>query len=131
MKIRLLLQPTMAAIFAIRAGWKDAREGRPPYFWAVFTRPAHRHELLREGWKDLGKVFLIAVIIDLVYQFIVFRWFYPVYVLLVATLLAFLPYLLMIRGPLRSQPPSVDRESWCARTSAISSLSRRRRTACA
>jgi len=99
MKFRLLLQPIMAAIFAIRAGLKDAREGRSPYFWAVFTRPAHRQQLLSEGWKDVGKVFFIAVMIDLVYQLIVSRWFYPVEALLVAALLAFLPYLL-IRGPL-------------------------------
>jgi hypothetical protein len=29
---RLILQPTMAAILAIRAGLKDAREVRPAYF---------------------------------------------------------------------------------------------------
>jgi len=98
MKFRLILQPVMAAVFAIRAGLKDARVGRPPFFWAFFTQPTHRQELLREGWKDVGKVFVIAVIIDLVYEFIVFRWFYPGEALLVAAILAFLPYLL-IRGP--------------------------------
>ena len=99
MKFRLLLQPTVAAIFAVRAGLRDAREGRRPYFWAVFTKLEHRKKLLREGWKDVGKVFLVAVAVDLVYQFIVFRWFYPGEALLVAALLAFLPYVL-IRGPL-------------------------------
>lgn len=54
--------------------------------------------MLRDGWKAVGKVFVIAVIIDLVYQLIVFRWFYPVEALLVAAILAFVPYLL-IRGP--------------------------------
>ena len=98
MKLRLLLQPTMAIIFAIRDGLKDAREGRVPYFWAIFTSPVHRKELLREGWKAVGKVFIIAVIIDAVYQFMVLRWFYPGEALLVAFILAFLPYLL-IRGP--------------------------------
>lgn len=34
MRFRLILQPVMAVIFAIRAGLKDAKEGRPPYFWA-------------------------------------------------------------------------------------------------
>lgn len=98
MKFRLLLQPIMALIFAVRDGLKDAREGRAPYFWAIFTSPAHRKELLREGWKAVGKVFVIAVIIDAIYQFMVLRWFYPGEALLVAFILAFLPYLL-IRGP--------------------------------
>ena len=27
------------------------REGKPPYFWTILTRPEQRVELLREGWK--------------------------------------------------------------------------------
>ena len=99
MKFRLLLQPAMATIFAIRAGLKDARESRPAYFWTIFTDPVQRRELLREGWKAVGKVFVIAMIMDAVYQFIALRWFYPGEALIVATLLAIIPYLL-IRGPL-------------------------------
>ena len=98
MKFRLILQPLMATIFAIRSGLKDAKGGRPAYFWALFTDPAHRQDLLRDGWKSVGRVFILAIIIDVVYQFIVFRWVYPVEALLVAAILAFIPYLL-IRGP--------------------------------
>lgn len=98
MKFRLILQPLMATIFAIRSGLKDAKGGRPAYFWALFTDSAHRQDLLRDGWKSVGRVFILAIIIDVVYQFIVFRWVYPVEALLVAAILAFIPYLL-IRGP--------------------------------
>ena len=98
MKFRLVLQPVMATIFAIRDGRKDAREGKAPYAWAVFTNPEHRRELLQDGWKSVGKVFVIAVIIDTVYQLFVLRWFYPFEAFLTAAILAFLPYLL-IRGP--------------------------------
>ena len=31
--VRLLLQPLVASILAIRSGLKDAREGRPVFFW--------------------------------------------------------------------------------------------------
>jgi hypothetical protein len=98
MKFRLILQPLMAIIFAIRSGLKDAREGRPPYFWAIFTDPVNRRDMLRDGWKSVGRIFILAIIIDAVYQFIVFRWVYPVEAILVAVILAFIPYLL-IRGP--------------------------------
>ena len=98
MKFRLIIQPLMAAVFAVRDGLKDAREERPPYFWAIFTHPDQRSDMLRDGWKSVGKIFVIAVIIDLVEQFIVFRWFYPGEALLVAFILACIPYLL-IRGP--------------------------------
>jgi hypothetical protein len=98
MTFRLILQPIMAAIFAVRSGLKDAKEGKPAYFWALFTDSVHRGDMLRDGWKAVGKVFIFAIIIDLVYQLIVFRWFYPGEALLVAAGLAFVPYLL-IRGP--------------------------------
>jgi len=98
MKFRLVLQPLMAVILAVRDGVKDARGGRPPWFWAVFTDREHGRDLLRDGWKSVGKVFLVAIAIDAIYQYIELRWFHPVEALLVASLLAFVPYVLL-RGP--------------------------------
>lgn len=98
MKFRLVLQPLMAIIFAVRSGLKDAKNGRPAYFWAIFTDPQNRKEMLRDGWKSVGRVFILAIIIDAVYQFMELRWFYPFEAFLVAIVLAIIPYLL-IRGP--------------------------------
>jgi len=95
---RLILQPLVAAALAVRAGLLDARTGRAPYLWAILTNPAHRRDLLREGWKAVVNVFAVAVVIDVAYQLIVFRWVYLGEVLIVAFLLACVPYLL-IRGP--------------------------------
>ena len=95
---RLILQPVMATIFAVRDGLKDAREGKPAFFWDAVTHPEHRRALFREGWKSTGKVFVLAIIIDAIYQYIVLRWFYPFEAILVAVVLAFIPYLI-IRGP--------------------------------
>ena len=93
---RLILQPLMAAFFAVRDGVKGAREGRPPYFWSLFNSPAaERRRLLQEGWKAVVKVFLLAFVLDVVYQVIVFRWVYPFESLAVSIILAFLPYLLL------------------------------------
>lgn len=94
---RLILQPAMAVFLAIRAGIKDARGDSPIYFWALFTHPAQRRQLLRDGWKSVGRVFILAIVIDAVYQFIVFRWFYPGEALVLAFVLAIVPYLL-VRG---------------------------------
>jgi hypothetical protein len=95
---RLVLQPTAAAFFALRAGWKDARQGRVPYGWVILSDPNNRRDLLQEGWKDVAKVFVVAIIIDFVYQIIEFRWFYPEEAVIVAAILALIPYLLL-RGP--------------------------------
>lgn len=94
---RIFLQPTIAIIFAIRDGLKDARLGKPAYFRALFTRPDIRGELLRSGWKSVSKVFFVALGLEFVYEIIVLRWFYPVEALIVATVLALLPYV-VIRG---------------------------------
>ena len=95
MRFRLFLQPIMAALFAIRAGLKDARTDQPPYFWALVTDPAHRRDMLRDGWKDVGKVFVLALVLDVVYQLIVARFVYPGEVVIVAFLLAIVPYLIL------------------------------------
>ena len=94
---RLILQPTIAVILAIRDGLKDAKAGQPLYFWSLFTHSTERRQLLKDGWKSVGLVSVLAITIDGVYQFIVFRRFYPGEALYVAIVLAIVPYLL-IRG---------------------------------
>ena len=98
MSIRLMLQPIVASILAIRSGLRDAREVRPAFLWAALTNPGYRPELLRQGWKDVGKVFVLAIVLDAIYQLIVHRGVYVGELLIVATTLAIVPYCL-IRGP--------------------------------
>ena len=99
MNLRLIVQPAVATILAIRAGLRDAHQDRAPFFWAVLWNPAHRRELLRQGWKDVGKVFVIATILDVVYQLIVHRAVYSLELLITAVTLAIVPYVLL-RGPI-------------------------------
>lgn len=98
MKFRLVLQPAMALFLAIRDGLKDAREGRPAYFWALFSNRDDRRAMLKDGWKAVGKVFILAMVLDAIYQIIERRWVYPGQAVLVAIILAIIPYLLL-RGP--------------------------------
>jgi hypothetical protein len=98
MNLRLIVQPTVAAILAIRGGLRDARQDRPPFLSTLLRNPAQRHELLRQGWKDVGKVFLLAAILDMIYQLIVHRGVYLLELVLTAVTLAIVPYVLL-RGP--------------------------------
>jgi hypothetical protein len=95
---RFIFQPLMAVIFAVIDGVKDAKNDKPAYFWAVIANPEHRADLMKDGWKHVGKIFIIGAILDFVYQLIVFRWVYPGELLIVAFLLAIVPYVLL-RGP--------------------------------
>jgi len=89
---RLVLQPLTAVVIAGYAGLKDARAGRTAYGWALLADPIERRRLLREGWRDVARVFVFAVVVDLVYEIIAFRRVYPGESLIVAAVLALLPY---------------------------------------
>jgi len=105
---RLILQPVMAIAYALVDGRRDGLAGKPPYFWALLTDPGHRRDMLRNGWKSVGKIFLLAIVLDAIYQLIALRRFYPGEALLVAAILALLPYLL-VRGPVNRLWPGKTR----------------------
>jgi hypothetical protein len=99
MKFRLVMQPLMACFFAIRGGLADAKAGKPPYFWSLFSKAAaQRVAIIKDGWKSVGKVFVLAMLLDVVYQIVEMRFVYPGEVIIVATVLAIVPYLIL-RGP--------------------------------
>ncbi len=95
MKFRLVLQPAMAAFFAIRSGLADARAGKPPYFWTLLSDPAQRMDMLKDGWKSVGRVIILALVLDVVYQIIVLRFVYIGEAFIVAFVLAIFPYLIL------------------------------------
>ena len=98
MTFRLILQPLMAIFYAYRDGVQDARTGRPPYLYTIITEPGERKELLREGFRAVARVIVLGVVMDAVYQFVVFKRIYPLELIVIVLLLAFVPYLLF-RGP--------------------------------
>jgi len=104
---------------------RDAREGRPAYGWALVTDAPRRRALLREGWKEVAKVFVAAVIIDLIYEVIVFHRIYPGQSVIVAAILALLPYPLIrgsvnrilrlrFRGGMAAEPHDAPRQKTAA-----------------
>ena len=98
MSFRFILQPSMAALAAIHGGAKDARAGRSPYFQTIARNPRERVGRLREGLIATARIILLGIAMDVVYQLLVFKTFYPSEAVLIAFVLAFVPYVL-IRGP--------------------------------
>src|SRR3979490_469212 len=70
LNLRFILQPTIASLLALRAGMKDAKEGRPAYLRAAVTNAEHRGQLIHGGWKDMRIPFLVAATLDAIYQVI-------------------------------------------------------------
>jgi len=95
---RFFVQPLMAVLLAVRDGIKDARAGRSAFAWTVLVNPAQRRYLIHDGWKAISKVFILACVLDVIYELIVWRSLRPVQMVLVGALLSVIPYALL-RGP--------------------------------
>ena len=81
MTFRFLLQPSMALLAAVPDGIQDARV-------------RHRGHL-RGGLISIARVALLGISMDVIYQFKVFDRFYPVEALMMALLLAVIPYFVL------------------------------------
>ncbi len=89
---RLFMMPIVVTTLGIRAGLRDARAGKPTFAWAMLTRPTDRPHLLRSAVRDIGRVLIMAFVLDTIYQLAVLRDFKVVQLLIVVIALAILPY---------------------------------------
>ncbi|HMQ67769.1 MAG TPA: hypothetical protein PKA90_02495 [Ignavibacteria bacterium] len=98
MSFRIIIQPLVSLVYAVIAGIKDAKADKPPFLKALILGKASRRDLLKELWKDVGKIFILATVLEIIFELIVFKTVHPLEVLRVGFFLAILPYLIM-RGP--------------------------------
>jgi len=94
MRLRMVIQPAVAITLAIFDGRKDCADCRVPYFISLVTQPENRREMLMSSWHSIGKVFILAIVLDSVFQHIVFNDINWKGALLAGIILALLPYLI-------------------------------------
>src|SRR5262245_8284814 len=99
LSFRFILQPIMGLVYATIDGCADARAGRSPYFWTMFTHLEDRRRLLTEGWHRVARVITLGVLMEGLYQLYVLRSIHPLQMVVVVLGLAFLPYV-VLRGPI-------------------------------
>ena len=98
LNLRLILQPCIAAIFGYLDGTKDAKTGAPPYFWSITNESREeRRTLIKHGFSRISKVFILAFAFDCAFQYMTTKSIAILPSILVATILAILPYL-FLRG---------------------------------
>ena len=51
--------------------------------------------MLKDGWKSVGKIFILALVLDAIYQLIEIHFIFPGEALIVAFVLAIVPYLIL------------------------------------
>jgi hypothetical protein len=91
-RLRFILQPTVATVIGIRDGIKDAREGRPPFLQALMSGHAGKNALLRSAFVSVRDLISIAILLDVISQFLIFRRIHPGAALLVGPVLIAVPY---------------------------------------
>lgn len=93
-KLRFILQPTVAIMLGVRSGIKDALAGIPPFLWALAFHGPHRRELLQSTIASIRDLVAIAILLDVISQFLLFGDVRPGAALLVGPVLIMPPYVL-------------------------------------
>lgn len=70
-QLRFLVQPLLAVLLGIRDGSHDAKEGRPPYIWALLRDAAGRRGRLTEALKRLAIPMAVGIAMSLILQWVV------------------------------------------------------------
>lgn len=91
-RLRFLVQPLLAIALGVRDGRRDAAAGRPPYVSGVLFVAATRKEELTTGLQVLAKPLAVAVMLDALAQYIIFRSVQLWHALLAGTILIAIPY---------------------------------------
>jgi len=71
--LRFILQPLMSVFFGIKDGITDAKLGNDPFLFSLF-KSSEKKSKLKEAFKSVGKVFIIAIILIIIFYY--FRKFH-------------------------------------------------------
>jgi hypothetical protein len=93
-RLRFIVQPTVANLLG-SPGRDQRRTARVTAFlWALTFHKAHRRELLRIGFASIRDLLAIAILLDVISQFLIFHEVRPGAALLVGPVLITAPYVL-------------------------------------
>jgi hypothetical protein len=93
-RLRFILQPTVAILLGVRGGLADARAGNPPYLLGLLSAGGRRRELLRSGMAAIHNLLAAGILLDLVFQLVLYRSVHPGAALVIGPILICAPYAL-------------------------------------
>ena len=91
-RLRFILQPTVAIVLGIRGGLADAKAGNLPYLFGLILGAGRRRELLRSGVAAIRNLVALGIMMDIVFQLVLYRSVHPGAALVVGSILICLPY---------------------------------------
>ena len=93
-RMRFILQPTLAILLGMRGGLADARAGNPPYLFGLLFHTGRRRELMQSGVAAISTLLAMGIILDVVFQWVLYRAVHPGAALVIGPILICLPYAL-------------------------------------
>lgn len=93
-RFRFILQPVVAILLGVRGGLADAAAGNPPYLFGLLFAAGRRRELLRSTAAAISTLLAMGIILDIVFQLVLYRQVHPGAALVVGPILVCAPYAL-------------------------------------
>jgi hypothetical protein len=91
-RLRFILQPVIAILLGLRGGLADARAGNPPYLFGLLFHTGRRRELMQSGVAAISTLLVMGIILDVVFQWVLYRAVHPGAALVVGPILICVPY---------------------------------------
>jgi hypothetical protein len=92
-RFRFILQPLVAILLGARDGRKNVRAGSPPFLWRlIFHGDSPRRELVWGALSSVSNLIAVAILLDVVSQYLIFREIHPGAALILGPVLIALPY---------------------------------------
>src|SRR5271157_111962 len=72
-RFRFIMQPLVAIFLGSRDGVKDAQKGASPFLGRLVFHREHRSHLMRSALASIRNLIAIAILLDIISQFLIFR----------------------------------------------------------
>ena len=91
-RLRFILQPVIAILLGLRGGLADARAGNPPFLFGLIFDSGRRRELMKSGVATIRNLLAFGIILDIVFQWVLYGAVHPGAAVLIGPILICAPY---------------------------------------
>lgn len=91
-RLRFILQPAMAILLGARDGARDFHAGSAAFLRGLLLHHTRRAEMLRDALASVRDLLALAILMDLISQFLIFREIDPLAAILLGPVLIGAPY---------------------------------------
>jgi hypothetical protein len=92
MSLRFVFQPLVGLMLGARDGLRDAKAGEPPFIFDLIVNRENRRAKLVSLSKSLSKTIIIAIVLDMIAQYLIFGQVRITGAIAIAIIILIVPY---------------------------------------